>query len=116
MTLKELNSNYYFHDSLLDKIEVDRVQATVVLTIDFCFWAQEDYKETDPETGIIKLSFSEVEIFPELEGDLDSYSILNTSYTDDGSWMVVALDDETDNCYRISIKANGVSLIASNMT
>ena len=111
MTINELSKLYYFHDSLLDNIEINRDRFTVVLTIDFCFWAQAGYKESDPETGIIKLSFSGVEIFPELEGDLDSYSILNTSCTDDGTWTIVALDDETDICYNIIIKANDVNFI-----
>lgn len=111
MKLEELDKYYYFHDSLLDNIKINREQATVVLTIDFCFWAQTDYKEADPETGIIKLVFSGVEIYPELEGNLDSYSILNTSYTADGAWMLVVLDDETDNCYKIIIKANDVNFI-----
>lgn len=111
MTINELNKAYYFHDSLLDNIEINRNRSTVVLTIDFCFWAQAGYKESDPETGIIKLSFSGVEIYPELEGDLDSYSILNTSCTDNGTWKVVALNDETDICYDIIIKANNVNFI-----
>ena len=111
MRILELNKTYYFHDSLLDNIEINRDQATVTLTIDFCFWAQEGYNESDPETGTIRLFFSGVDLFPELEGEVGSYSILNTNCTDDGTWIVVALDDETDVCYSIMIRAKSVDII-----
>ena len=111
MTIFELQRTYYFHDSLLDNIEIDREQSTVTMIIDFCFWAQEDYKESDPETGIIKLSFSGVDYFPKLEGEIGSYSIIKTTCTYDSTWIVSALDDETDVWYSIEIRAKNVEFI-----
>ena len=110
MTINELQDKYYFHDSLLDEVIVDRSNSAVSMKIDFCYLAQEGYRDEDPETGIIVLTFSGVTQFPELEGKLDSYSILKTECECDGSWLMILLDDETTTCYESSIKAEIVSL------
>ena len=110
MTISELNRKYYFHDSLLEEIVVDKSNSTVAITIDFCFWAQDGYRNDDPETGIVILEFKGVKNYPEIDGKLDSYSILWTMVQQDGSWKMIVLDDETDKCYEVSIQADEVSI------
>ncbi|MBQ7172422.1 MAG: hypothetical protein IJR89_09130 [Clostridia bacterium] len=114
MTINELQNKYYFHDSLLDEVIIDKQHATVSLRIDFCFWAQNGYKDEDPETGMIVLSFTGVKKYPEIEGELDSYSILKTSCLQDDTWLMVTLDDETDTCYELSISADKVTVIVED--
>ena len=109
MTINELQNKYYFHDSLLDEVIINKQESTVSLRIDFCFWAQDGYRDEEPETGMIVLSFKQVKRYPELEGEMDSYSILKTECPQEGSWLMVLLDDETDTCYELIIEAGEVS-------
>ena len=52
-----LRINYYFHNSFLDEVIIDKQRVTVSLRIDFCFWARDGYLNDDPETGIVILEF-----------------------------------------------------------
>ena len=60
MKCSELISQYDLHDSLLEAVAVSDNGHTVDLTIDFCNWAQNQYKETEPETYLIRVTFSNV--------------------------------------------------------
>lgn len=52
MTLSELYNNYYFHDSVLDKLEYHDNE--VKLYCQFCDFMQEDYNDKDdPNSDII---------------------------------------------------------------
>ena len=51
MKINELLNKYTFHDSLLENISYDKENSKLTLTIDFCFWMQNDYDESQPETG-----------------------------------------------------------------
>ena len=104
MKINELLSKYTFHDSLLENISYDKENNTLILTIDFCFWMQTDYEESQPETGHIKLSFNNIENYDGLIGDIDSYSILNTSYEND-TLTFSLLDDFHDEYHEIKIHA-----------
>ncbi len=108
MTVSELEQKYYFHDSLLDKISIDRQTSTVFVFIDFCYWAQKDYNNHSSETGEICLTFSGVKEYPNLEGELSAFSILDTQCEDNNTWKVAALDDDTDTYYEFQIEATDV--------
>ena len=54
MTALDFVKKYIMHDSLISSVEVLDVGRTIVLLIDFAFWMQVGYNETDPETGILK--------------------------------------------------------------
>ena len=49
--MKILNffESYHLHDSLLENVEIDEAAKTVMLTVDFCFWQQDNYDSRKPE-------------------------------------------------------------------
>ena len=57
MTIKEFIKKYNLHDSLLESITYDEIGSRVTLSIDFCYWQQEDYEEGENETGMILVKF-----------------------------------------------------------
>jgi len=60
MKPEELILRYNFHDSLLEGIKYDEDLNALILEVDFCNWAQEDYTSDIPETMIIQLCFNGV--------------------------------------------------------
>ena len=107
MKINELLNKYTFHDSLLENISYDKENSILTLTIDFCFWMQNDYDESQPETGHIKLLFKNIENYDGLVGDIDSYSILKTSYAND-VLTISLLDDFHDEYHEITIHSQNV--------
>lgn len=100
MTINELLKNYYFHDSLVEKVVFEN--HTVDMTIDFCYWMQEGYCEEDPETGIINLHFPSVADMNGPTGKIDDYSILE-SYYNDGCLNFLIMDDFNNISYELKI-------------
>ena len=107
MTIHDFLSTYYLHDSLIEKIIYEN--NTVELTIDFCFWMQEGYREGDPETGIIHLRFPDVSNMSGPIGDIDDYSILETDYHD-GCFSLLLMDDFNDTCHELRIISSSETL------
>ena len=60
MTIKEFVEKYNLHDSLLESINYDKNNRKATLSIDFCYWQQEDYEETLSETGMVLIEFDDV--------------------------------------------------------
>lgn len=107
MTIYELLNTYYLHDSLVEKILYEN--NTVELTIDFCFWMQEGYREGDPETGIIHLRFLDVRNMSGPIGNINDYSILETDYHD-RCFSLLLMDDFNNTCYELKIISSSETL------
>ena len=60
MTINEFVEKYNLHDSLLESIVYDKNNKKSTICVDFCYWQQEDYEESIPETGIILIEFDDV--------------------------------------------------------
>ena len=75
MTIQELEKRYYFHDSGINKIDFDSQNEKLEFDIDLCYWAQEWYKEGEPELMKIKLSFEGIKEYDGLVGDIDCFTI-----------------------------------------
>ncbi len=105
MKCSELISQYNLHDSLLESVTVSNDGLYVVLIIDFCNWAQEQYKETEPETYLIRLIFSNVENFVYDKHELNSDTILNVKYISEKSIEIITLQDETNEISVLTISA-----------
>ena len=106
MTINNFLSNHYLHDSLVEKVAYEN--NTVDLTIDFCFWMQEGYRENKPETGIIHLHFPDVTFFSGPSGPLDDYSILEANYQN-GCFTLLLMDDFNNTSYELKItSASGI--------
>ena len=112
MTIKDFISSYELHDSLIENITYNTETSELILSIDFCYWMQENYNNEEPETGMISLVFKNVSEFSGLEGECDDYSILHTKLID-GKISIGVLDDFNDKYYTITFYADEV-IINSN--
>ena len=110
MKCSELVSQYILHDSLLETITVSDDGRTVVLLIDFCNWAQDQYKETEPETYLIRVIFLDVETFVYDEHELNSDTILSTKSISPTSIEIVTIQDETNEISVMTITAEDVHI------
>ena len=63
MKIQEFVSNYIMHDSLIESIEKESNNTTIIMVINFAFWMQKSYEENDPETGLLKVIFHNVSEF-----------------------------------------------------
>lgn len=111
MTLKEFAEKYYLHDSFINSYHFNEETAQVILDISFAFWMQENYSESDPETGYLKVIFHEVTTFECKDGDPAGafVGILKTEAHDDG-FVITFLDDESGNCFDMIIHARSVTI------
>lgn len=108
----EFISNYILHDSLIDSVEVVD-DNTIVMSIDFAFWMQNDYDESMPETGVIKVTFNDVSQYsiPQ-DVDWNELSILEAKL-ENNSIKFLLMNDMTDESLEISIHSNSVAVIFS---
>ena len=108
MTAHEFVENYIMHDSLVDSVEVHDYGATIVLLLDFAFWMQPGYNETDPETGTLKIIFNNVSEFSISENvDWNTVSILDTADSE-GMVKFSLMNDLTDEYLELIIRSNHI--------
>lgn len=100
MTIQDLLSTYYLHDSLIEKISYEN--GGIELTVDFCFWMQSDYHDGDPETGIILLRFHDVINYSGPTGEINDFSILEAWYQDN-CLSLLLMDDINNITYEVRI-------------
>ncbi len=111
MKLCEFAKRYNLHDSLLERIVFDEAKKTAELTIDFCCWQQPDYKENDPETGLVTLLFVDITKLDRDEHSISSDEIVQCTCLDDNTLALQVRSDMTGNCHTIVISAGAVSII-----
>ena len=81
------------HDSLIDNVEILDKGKTIVLWVDFSYWMQEEYKEGDPDTGKLKITFYDVENYSIPENvNWDDTSILDSYIS--GETVILNLENE----------------------
>ena len=114
MTITDFVANYIMYDSLIYKVEILENGSTIVLWIDFAFWMQNGYNETDPETGTLKVSFFRVTGYEIPENvNWEEVSILDMKL--DGEQIIFALmNDMTNDYLEIIINADHVSTTVDN--
>lgn len=109
MTSSEFVSSYIMHDSLIDKVEVLDDGSTIVLWIDFAFWMQNGYKDTEPETGTLKVFFHNVKGYSiPKDADWNEISILET-VVDGDAVKFNLMNDMTDDYLEIIISAESIT-------
>ncbi len=100
MKILDFIKAYNFHDSLLENYNYNAERKELIFEIDFCYWAQESFKDGDEENGSIKVIFYEVSDFMHDEYKIDSDSILNLNATDSGNVeLTVETDDGDVHCF-----------------
>ena len=111
MTMQDFVSDYYFHDSLINQIDTSDDCKTVTMLIDFAYWMQDNFCDSEPETGIIKVVFHNVTNFscPE-EINFEESSILDVTLNE-GAISFNMLNDFSDEPFVITITADSVSVL-----
>ncbi len=109
MNTKNFVENYNLHGSLLENIEYDSERQTVKLTVEFCCWLQDNYKEGTSETGIIEINFINVSNF-----EYSPYKINSDEFTnvilEDKTIKFTLFNDIEDNYKNIYITCNEVKI------
>ena len=110
MTLKELQDRYYMHDSYFEKIIYDKSRNEVELLINFAYWMQDWYKDTDPENALLRCTFKGVSLYDHTWDEIDckTLGILKTDVTD--NTVTFALDDISDDYHELKITAESVDV------
>ncbi len=107
VTIKELDENYYFHDSCITHISFSEEHKELEIVLDFCNWAQKDYKSDDPELVELKLTFYGVSDYTGPVGEIDYYSVVD-SKTDKDRYYLRLEDDINKQFYEISIMPSNI--------
>lgn len=108
MTAINFVTDYIMHDSLMEDVAIHDGGKKIVIMIDFAFWMQRGYKDTEPETGDLKVTFSNVTGYSIPDNvNWDEISILETKL--EGSSVKFALiDDSTDDYMEIVIDSDEI--------
>ena len=110
--MKILNffESYHLHDSLLENVEIDEAAKTVMLTVDFCFWQQDNYDSRKPETGIIHILFSAVSQVSFEPYKMNSDEIATCELLDGNILKLIVYNDVSETYHSISIRAEDVAV------
>lgn len=110
--MKILNffESYHLHDSLLENVEIDEAAKTVMLTVDFCFWQQDNYDSSKPETGIIHILFSDVSQVSFEPYKMNSDEIATCELLDGNILKLIVYNDVSETYHSISIRAEDVAV------
>ena len=109
MTAIDLITKFTFHDSLITGVDAINNGSIIKMQIDFAFWMQPGYKDTDPETGLILLTFSNVSKSQIPSTKWEETSILDVIARDE--YVVFSLINEfTDESLEIKIQSNDIEI------
>ena len=108
MKAKEFVDKYYLHDSLFEKVSFSKDTAVVSMIIDFAFWMQSWYKEGTAETGLISVTFNNVENYTCPENvDWEQISILQAEESE-GVIKFSLMNDMEDSYLEMIIKSDDI--------
>ena len=110
MKAKEFIDKYYLHDSLFNKVSFSKEEAVVTMIIDFAFWMQSWFKEGMDETGLIFVTFHNVEDYSCPDSvDWEQISILQTEETD-GLVKFSLMNDMDDSYLEMKVKSDDIDV------
>ena len=122
MNIKEFAEKYYLHDSSIEKINFDEKNKILTLTIDFCFWMQNWYKNDEPTNGKISVTFENILLF-EYDDNISDRIFSNELYSEirsgeldeDGNFVIFSVEtiynsDCDDIYWKLKIKSKNVEV------
>jgi len=109
MTIQELDNKYYFHDSMITNISYIESDHKLIISMEFCNWAQSWYKEGDPELVELKLIFYGIETYDGIVGDVDYFSILDGEIIDEKYHLFIE-DDFHQAFYEYYLEPSSVDV------
>jgi hypothetical protein len=110
VTITNFLKKYNLHDSLLEKIDVYPEQQTLVLTVDYCYWQQNEYRDGEAETGIVIITFSGVKEFFCDDHEINSDEIIACTDDGDDRLMIQVASDITGNVHTLIVSAEDVGM------
>lgn len=111
MTIKEFAANYYLHDSFIESLTYDTTNATLVITINFAFWMQKDFREGEKENGLIEVTLHNVTSYECNGGDpAGDFVVILNAVADNSGIIISLLDDENDDYFEMKITATVVDV------
>ena len=110
MNKQDFVNNYNMHDSLINDISYSKERNEFVMVIDFAFWMQKNYQPNKPETGLIKVKFSNLKniLVPE-DMKLDKISIIQT-LIENNSLKFSLMNDITYDYLEIIIDSDNIEV------
>ncbi len=111
MSINEFLRKYYLHDSLVDKVEHDKVNNKVLINIDLCNWLQNDYSKGDSEMIKGVLEFCNISNYYSEPANMifDSDEIITVDIVENE--LIKFLLHGTDDIKIIMFKASEVNFI-----
>ena len=111
MKPSEFVSRYNLHDSFIELLTRNLADHTITLRIHFAFWMQEDYQDGSPENGILIVEFHNVHQYHCEGGDPSGSFVGILDAECDGESVVInLLDDETMDCFAMTVSADDVTV------
>ena len=112
MTLQEFVSMYHIHDSSFERVEIDNRTPSVTMSIELPLWLQSNYKEGDPELGIIDLKFYPVYLYELSASEIDYDAMEITEVVlEDGILIFRIFDNATCQPHELKIRADSVEIL-----
>ncbi len=110
MNKQDFVNNYNMHDSLINDISYSKEKKELVMVIDFAFWMQKNYQTNKPETGLIKVKFSNLKniIIPE-DVKLADISIIQT-LIENNSLKFSLINDITNDYLEIIVDSDNIEI------
>ena len=109
MTIQELNTQYYFHDSMITNVSYSAETQRLIFIIEFCNWAQEWYKEGEPELLKMEIVFEGITDYDGIVGDIDYFSILDADIKE-GKYHLLIEDDFHQKTYEYFLSPTNVEI------
>ncbi len=106
MTLTEFNDKYYFHDSVIDKLEYQ--SGTLTIYCQFCDFMQADYKDTDYSNSDIIITFHNAKYTLTSYFQIVDAEIINQIVI--GNKMKLFLENYSNQCGELEITAEYIEV------
>ncbi len=106
MTLSEFDDNYYFHDSILDKLEYS--DGELRLYCEFCDFMQDNYDDKDDANSDIIVVFHHAEY--QISGNWQIYEASFLDQRVENNSIIFFMEGSTDEFGELLIKANSVDV------
>ena len=107
MTLSELNDQYYFHDSILDKIEYS--DGELKLYCEFCDFMQDNYDDKDDSNSDIIVIFHNAEYKTNGNWQLCKSEFIGQTIKNDS--IVFFMESSPYECGELLINAGSAEVI-----
>ena len=112
MKITDFIRDFNLHDSLLENCIYNFDSKELCFEIDFCYWAQKNYKNGDTDNGIVNIRFFDVYEFVRDDYVIHSDSIISIKQSKAGKIELTVVTDECST-HVFSFTASSVEFCSS---